>query len=52
MDAQETIKKLRDALKGIAEMHIDTDTDHQQLSALCMAIALTTLAEIDAGAKS
>ena len=27
------------ALEGIATMHVDNDTDHHQLSALCMAIA-------------
>ena len=29
----------RDALKAIAEMQFDSDTDHAQLSALCVAIA-------------
>lgn len=36
------------ALKAIRDMHVDRDTDHQTLSALCMAIAASTLRGIDA----
>ena len=35
------------ALKAIAEMHTDGDTDYRQLYALCAAVALTTLKEIE-----
>jgi len=34
---------LLSALEGIATMHVDEGTDHHQLSALCMAIALTAI---------
>ena len=36
------------ALRAIAGMKVDEDTDHAQLSALCIAIAVVELAQDDA----
>ena len=43
-----TIDKLHDALLAIANMKVDENTNHVQLSALCIAIAKAALREAEA----
>lgn len=38
--------RMYDALKAIADMHVDENTKHAELSALCIAIAQITLKEV------
>ena len=41
--------EMKDALESIACMYIRPDTNHQELSALCMAIARTALEKAERG---
>jgi len=41
--------EMKDALESIADMQIRPDTNHQELAALCMAIARTALEKAERG---
>ena len=45
----EAATEMKDALESIADMQIRPDTNHQELAALCMAIARTALEKAERG---